>query len=127
MSTMRTGTGDTWLARRAEFTVPDTDEPMWTDRISGGAPLGDGLVGRGEPAGAGLGRRHGRAAVPEAGVEGVGVEVDPFEVVHAVDRDRQGHDLHAVPLGQLGRQLGVGVGDQPDHATGPGTSPVRNL
>jgi len=31
VSTIRTGTGETWAANRAEFTVPDTDEPMWTE------------------------------------------------------------------------------------------------
>ena len=34
LSTSRTGTGDTWEASRAELSVPDTDDPMWTDRIS---------------------------------------------------------------------------------------------
>ena len=38
VSTTRTGTGASPAARWAAFTVPDTDEPMWTDRISVAPP-----------------------------------------------------------------------------------------
>ncbi len=38
VSTMRTGTGEPAAARRAEFTVPEIDEPMWTDTMASAPP-----------------------------------------------------------------------------------------
>ena len=38
VSTMRTGTGEPSAARRAEFTVPEMAEPMWTDTIASAPP-----------------------------------------------------------------------------------------
>ena len=67
MSTMRTGTGEPAAARRAELTVPETDEPMWTDRMASAPRVGEGPVGVGELPRAGLRRGHlGRAVSKRA-------------------------------------------------------------
>ena len=34
VSTMRTGTGEPAAARRAELTVPEREEPMWTETMA---------------------------------------------------------------------------------------------
>ena len=97
--------------------MPDTADPMWMDRISL-APRSAtrAYVSANAP---GLGCDVDTAGVPlfEAGIELVGVQVDALGELLAVDGDRERHDLDAVPLGQRRRELGVRVGDDPDHSS----------
>jgi hypothetical protein len=65
--------------------------------------------------------------IGEAGIEGVGIEVDTFRVLLSIDDDRQGHDLDAVSLRELRRQLRVAVGDEADAHRTATRGAVTNL
>ena len=83
-----------------------------------GAPTSEQVVvGHGELPGAGLAGGHRRpVAIGVLRIEGIGVEVDAFHVLGAVDGDGERHHLDAVPLRQRRRQLRVRVGADADHA-----------
>src|SRR5262249_50219869 len=53
----------------------------------------------------------------EALVELGGRDVDAFAVWLTAEHDRQRHDADLVALPEVGRQLGVRVGDEPDHCS----------